>query len=272
MARYIQDIYLGQPADFVEFMMKDYLCKNSFSEKTRDGLPVNRRGDGFLESFRYMVWDYSDGTFHLEAWFRGPLDSELSLNGILRWSVKAIAYRREIDKLIKLLQQQLPEPSVSGDTASDGSTPMQPTRVRTFDNRGSAILSLVFGLASTILPIIWDHMPDTVFDRNGFYWLPALTSNGLIFWPYSMFILYFLILIFGRLAVMFYRSGKGSTRAYLAKGGLAFAIWGMVSPLLLLLGSLLVLLFMYLLGHYASANHFFTLLGNIFSPFLQKCS
>ena len=48
MARYIQDIYLGQPADFVEFMMKDYLGKNSFSEKTWNGLSVNRRGVGFF--------------------------------------------------------------------------------------------------------------------------------------------------------------------------------------------------------------------------------
>lgn len=247
MARYIRDIYLGQPAGFVEFMMKDYLNKNSFSEKTWDGLPVNRRGAGFFEGFRYMIWNYSDGTLHLEAWFKGPFGGEQKLTGLWGWVAKTI-YRREIDKLIELLQQQLPDPSTFASSAPDGSNSIQPITVQTLDNRGSAILSLVFGLASIILPIVLSQ-PDTVLDREGFYWLPALASNGLTFWPYSMFVLYLVSLIFGRLGVMFYRSGKNSSKANLAKVGLASAIVGMIFPLLYFLANLLLLLSLYFLAY-----------------------
>lgn len=248
MSRYIQDVYLGLPTDFVEFMMNDYLGKNSFSQKTWKGMPVNIRAYGFFEGFRFMVWSYSDGRFHLEAWFRGPFGGEQSLSGLWGWAAKT-AYRKEIDKLIELLRK-LSNPSAFGDAASNSSTPMQPITVQTtLDNRGSAILSLVFGLASIILPIVLDYLPDTVLDRNGFYWLPALASNGLMFWPYSMFFTYFVSLFFGRLAVIFYRSGKNSTKANLAKCGLAFAIIGMLFPLLLYLGTLLLLIFLCLAAY-----------------------
>lgn len=250
MARHIQDIHLGQPTAFVEFMMKDYLCKNSFSKKTWYGSPVNRRGDGIFESFRYLIWSYSDGTLHLEAWFRAPFYSEQDeqdLTGLWKWAAKT-SYRKEIDKLIELLQQQLPDPSIFEDAASDGPTPMQLTTVQTFNNNGSAILSLVFGLASIILPIVLSQ-PDTVLDRKGFYWLPSLTSNGLIFWPYSMFVLYLVSLIFGRLGVVFYRSGKNSSNANLAKIGLVSAIVGMIFPLLYFLANLFLLLYLYFLAY-----------------------
>ena len=71
-------------------------------------------------------------------------------------------------------------------------------KVQTMDNPRSAILALVFGLASILL-----------------CWIPLLG------------------LVAGCLAVMFSRSGKGSSKAGLAKGGMVCAIVGMSLSLVL---------------------------------------
>ena len=199
MAKYTQDRYLDKPADFVDFMIKDYLEKTSFTQKTWKGSPVYRRGDGFFEGFRYLDWSYSNGTLHLEAWFKGPFGGEQGLTGFWGWGAKA-AYRKEINQLIELLQQQLPDPSYSGGASSDGTTPTQTVKVRTVDNPRSAIFALVFGLASIFL-----------------CWIPLLS------------------LVAGCLGVMFSRSGKGSSKAGLAKGGMVCAIVGMSLSLVLLI-------------------------------------
>ena len=88
MARYIQDVTLNQPDDFVHFMMNDYLQKNSFSQTTYKGTSVYRRGDYFFEAFRYMTYNYTNGVLHLEAWMGGLLGGEQGLNGICGWAVK----------------------------------------------------------------------------------------------------------------------------------------------------------------------------------------
>lgn len=170
-------------------MMKDYLEKNSFSQKTWKGTPVYRRGDGFFEGYRYMNWSYTDGRLHLEAWLKGPFGGEQGLTGMWGWAVKS-SYRKDIEKLIELLQQQLPDPSYSG---GGGRT----VPVQTMDNPRSAILALVFGIASILL-----------------CWYPYLG------------------IVAGCPAVIFSRSGKGS-KAGLAKGGMVCAIVGMSLSLVL---------------------------------------
>lgn len=240
MARYIQDIYLGQPTDFVEFMMKDYLDKNSFSEKIWYGSPVNRKARGFFEVRRFMVWSYSDGTLHLEAWIQGPFGGEQTLTGLWGWVTK-VSYRREIKKLIGLLQQQLPEPSASGDAAPDSPASVKPIKVQTWDNRSSAILTLVFGLASIILPIVLEFLPDTALDRHGLLFDSSPVGGFYNFWPYSTLINYSVSLILGYLAIKFYRSSKNSTKADIATVGLGFAIFGMLYRPLLYIGAILLL-------------------------------
>ncbi len=49
MARYIRDIVLNKPDDFVAFMMNDYLQKNGFSPSDWKGEPAFRAGDAMLE-------------------------------------------------------------------------------------------------------------------------------------------------------------------------------------------------------------------------------
>lgn len=48
MARWTRDEVLNQPADFVQFMMEDFLTKNGFRKKTHKGQEVWQEGEGFL--------------------------------------------------------------------------------------------------------------------------------------------------------------------------------------------------------------------------------
>lgn len=194
MARYTQDVYLNKPVDFVEFMMKDYLEKSSFKPKTWKGTPVFRRGDGFFEGFRYMIWSYSNGTLHLEAWLKGPFGGEQGLDGFWGWAIKA-AYRKDIEKLIELLQQQLPDSAASG-AAPDGT--VTPVPVQTMDNSRSATLALVLGIVCLLL-----------------CWSPLLC------------------VVAGCVSIICYRSSKNSSKAGQAKAGRVCAIIGMCITLAL---------------------------------------
>lgn len=188
MARYVREVILNKPDDFVYFMMNDYLQKNSFKPSNWKGAPAYKRGDGFFEMCRYMAWSYNDGVLRLEAWAQGIFVQEQDLSGIWGWGVKSL-YKKDIEKLIALLQQTIPEPVPT----SDGSAQFQNViPVQTMDNAGSAIASLVFGILTLCC-----------------------------FWNY-------LSLAFACISIMFYRSGKGSTKAGLAKAGLICSIVGLV--------------------------------------------
>ena len=94
------------------------------------------------------------------------------------------------------------------------------------DNRGRAILALVFGTASVLL----------------FAFMCAVSSTNSTLWRWLALhehIFHLASIIFGCLAVIFYRSGKDSTKAYLAKGGLICGIVGMALTSLIYLGVLL---------------------------------
>ena len=54
MARWTRDEELNQPADFVQFMMEDFLTKNGFKKKTHKGHEVWQEGDGFLTMARFI--------------------------------------------------------------------------------------------------------------------------------------------------------------------------------------------------------------------------
>lgn len=202
MARYTQDIVLNKPDDFVAFMMNDYLLKNSFTQNTWKNTPVFRRGDGFFEGFRYMIWNYSNGVLHLEAWLKGPFGGEQGLTGFWGWAIKA-AYRSDIEKLIVLLQQTLPDPTQTGAVAPDGTTPVTTVPVQTIDNSKNATLSMVMGILSIV-----------------FCWWLLLS------------------VVFGALAITFNRSSKNSSKAGQAKVGKICGIVGMSIALVLYILSL----------------------------------
>jgi len=197
MARYVQDVVLNKPNDFVFFMMNDWLQKNSYKTSTWKGESVYRRGDGFFEGFRYIKYSYQNGTFHLEAWLKGPLGGEQGLTGAWGWAIK-IGFKNSIDQLISLLQQAIPQP-VNQNLNADGTpAPAQNViPVQTVNNTSSATLSLVFGILSIVL--CW-----TIFS-----------------------------IVFGCVGIISYRSGKGSTKAGMAKAGMICSIVGMSIYLLL---------------------------------------
>ena len=192
MARYTQDIILNKPDDFVAFMMNDYMTKNSFTQNTWKGAPVFRRGDGFFEGFRYLIWNYSNGVLHLEAWLKGPFGGEQGLTGFWGWAIKA-AYRSDLEKLIALLQQTLPDPSMTGGMMPDGTpAPAAPIPVQTMDNHRNATFSLILGIVCILL-----------------CWSPLLC------------------VVAGSFSIICYRSSKASSKAGQAKIGRVCAIVGM---------------------------------------------
>lgn len=192
MARYTQDVVLNKPDDFVLFMMNDYLQKESFSQSDWKGTPAYRRGDGFIEGFRYLTWSYNNGVLHLEAWLKGPLGGEQDLSGFWGWAVKA-AYRSSIEELIKLLHQEIPQPTAASGTAPDNAAPVQNVvTVQTSNNTKAATLALILGIVSIVASCF----------------IPLIG------------------LVCGFFAIMFYRSGKGSTSAGQAKAGRVCGIIG----------------------------------------------
>ena len=71
MARYMQDVVLYKPTDFVVFMMNDFLYKNSFTLSKWKKEPVYRAGDAVIEGYQYLKWYYDGCTLHVEAWISG---------------------------------------------------------------------------------------------------------------------------------------------------------------------------------------------------------
>ena len=54
MARYVRELVLNKPDDFVSFMMNDYLQKNKFSMSDWKGEPAYRAGDAMMEGYKYL--------------------------------------------------------------------------------------------------------------------------------------------------------------------------------------------------------------------------
>ena len=157
MARYVKDIVLNKPEDFVNFIMQDYLRKNQFVMSEWKGEPAWRAGDGVVEGFKYLKWSYFNGMFHLGAWLRGTAGGEMGLDGVVGVLMKK-PYRESLEQFFVVLQQELQTPpqgqqSQAGPQSQAGQQP-QPIYVQTTDNTKAATGSLIFGVLSVILCII----------------------------------------------------------------------------------------------------------------------
>ncbi|WP_367942704.1 DUF4190 domain-containing protein [Enterocloster citroniae] len=106
MARWVRDERLDQPQEFVQFLMEDYLNKNGFKKKTHKGEEVWQEGDGFLLSARFIRYEYSGGSLHLEAWI--GKHRENPLKGFMGALPKKM-FRESLEELISLLHQPLPQ-------------------------------------------------------------------------------------------------------------------------------------------------------------------
>lgn len=147
MARWIRDELLNQPADFVEFLMNDYLTKNGFLHVTRKGEQVWKEGDGFLTMARFLKYSYENGMLHLEAWTGAFRES--ALTGFVG-SLPKKFYRESLEELIRLLHQPIPSEGMGAQG--------QPIVVQVPDHAGPAVPALVcsiLGIVSGLLiPII----------------------------------------------------------------------------------------------------------------------
>lgn len=200
MARYIQDVTLNKPDDFVYFIMNDYLQKNGFIMSDWKGEPAYRAGDPMLEGYKYLKWSYANGIFHLEAWLKGTFGGEWNLNGFVGCMMKK-PYKSNLEQLITVLQQSIPQPinaspdaassgypegssdnvgqavsgqRISGQTASQQIPQGQPFQnqaptiipVQTVDNSGAANQALIFGIVALVL--CWSPILCIIFACLGF--------------------------------------------------------------------------------------------------------
>ena len=120
MARYVKDITLNKPDDFVAFIVNDYLQKNKFVMSDWNGEPAYRAGDGVVEGYKYLKWSYAGGVFHLEAWLKGTAGGEWDLDGFVGIAMKK-PYKSSLEQLFDVLQQQIPQQNTA--SAQNGAAP-----------------------------------------------------------------------------------------------------------------------------------------------------
>lgn len=149
MARYVRDLVLNKPDDFVQFMMNDFLQKNSFVLSDWKGEPAYRAGDAMMEGYKYLKWNYAGGIFHLEAWMKGTFGGEWNLDGFVG-TLQKKPYKASLEQLFAALNQPIP--------MNQGGMPGQPAPnvvpVHTVDNSGAATMGLVFGIFSLIFAFL----------------------------------------------------------------------------------------------------------------------
>ncbi len=149
MARYIQSVVLDKPADFVSFIMNDYLQKNGFAMSDWKGEPAYKAGDAMMEGYKFLKWSYMNGVLHLEAWMKGSFGREWGLDGFVGCLQKK-PYKNNLDQLIAVLQQPLPPQGGMGAQGFQGQTP-NVVPVHTVDNSIQATWALAFGIMAMAL-------------------------------------------------------------------------------------------------------------------------
>ena len=189
MARYVKDLTLNKPDDFVKFVMNDYLTKNRFSMSEWKGEPAYRAGDAMMEGFKYLKWSYDNGVFHVEAWLKGSGGGEWDLDGFVG-TLQKKPYKKSLEALFETLQQELDIPE--GFDISQ--MPPNSITVKTVDNTSAATMALVFGILALI----------------------------------TGFISPIVCIIFGALGFSRARMGSGSSKAGLAQTGKILCIVGMI--------------------------------------------
>lgn len=197
MARYVQNVVLNKPGDFVAFMMNDYLQKNGFYPSDWKGEPAYRAGDAMVEGYKYMKWGYDGSVLHVEAWMRGSFGGEMGLTGYVACLHKK-PFRESLEQLFNLMMQPVPMPGQPMYDMSGQPVP-QPIPVQTVDNAPAAALALTFGIISLITAFI-------------------IPISGIIF---------------GTLGVNRARLGSGSSKAGQAAVGRGLSIAGVIIAIVL---------------------------------------
>lgn len=150
MARYVNEIVLNKPDDFVHYIMNDYITKCGFKPKTKKGEQILQDGSGFLTAPRFLKYSYFNGVLHIEAWLNSGFGGEMNLEGTYGFAIKK-AYKDELNEIINLLCQPLPQVNPNGGYN-------MPVTVYTFDTSKKALPGLLLGIFGTVaaflLPLI----------------------------------------------------------------------------------------------------------------------
>lgn len=117
MGRYVRDVELNQPIDVVSMVMEDYIYHNRFSRTDWNGEMVFYLKDSHGRE-RYLKWSYAGGSFHVEAWLKGPLGNEMDLDGTGGGASRR-EYRQSMEALISDLKRQKAEKIAGGHVGSD---------------------------------------------------------------------------------------------------------------------------------------------------------
>lgn len=170
MSRFMIDLPVNQPEEFVRFVSQDFFAKEGFELSRYKQETVWRKGMGLLTCPQFMKVEYRGGVVHLEAWMSqfalpGIYLGEMGVTGVWGWAVKQTLKSR-VDTLIGLLSQQVPVPQAAAAAAPGAPAPaagqapaasapavpaaQQPIPVAVHDPRGKATASLVLGIVGLL--------------------------------------------------------------------------------------------------------------------------
>lgn len=156
MSRYIREVKIDKPNDFVNFMINDFITKHGFKLVEFKGQMVYRAGGGWFEMPKFMLWGYQNGVFHMEAWTRtmwlpGVYGKENDLSGFYGALPKE-SYKNDVEQFLNLLfqplpgvQQQMPQPGQPGQQMP------QTVYVQGVDTSRYANMALGFGIIGLLL-------------------------------------------------------------------------------------------------------------------------
>lgn len=109
MARYIQDAGINQPLDVVSDTMEEYIHRNRYIRTDWNGEVVYLSTDSAAKGNRYLIWHYTSGILHIEAWLKGSFNREVGLIGA---GNKKRTYKESIDNLIETLRHPIKDETV----------------------------------------------------------------------------------------------------------------------------------------------------------------
>lgn len=155
--RYVRDEQINKPEDFVAFIMNDYLSKNGFKQKQVKGEWVWQEGVGMLTIPKFLKYSYENGILHLETWIKtawlpGVYGKDQDLEGFTA-AVPKQSYRKEIQTLVDVLYQPIPENNTYG-LDENGNTVNTPIQVQTYDTKNKAITGFICSLVSLVAMLL----------------------------------------------------------------------------------------------------------------------
>lgn len=157
------NITLNRPQEFVELVMGDYLKKHEFVRKEVKGEIVWQQGSGWITAPKMLKYSYNNGVLNMEVWLLvsllpGVYCGEMNLDGAYGFAVKD-AYKKDINSLIMILKQDLPDGQMATEQYSNGesvnsSTYSGPVEVQGFDNSKYAKSGFIISIICFILALL----------------------------------------------------------------------------------------------------------------------